>query len=179
MPNYTKELVACFLAEKTNRDRRKSPKKRKMKTKFFTMVLPDKSTCYNTFLQEHAIDPETGRAYLGFCESDFDCDRSRQPRLTLANDSNSDQELARFHTIKNFVHVVVDDDDRTTWKFLRANLSKNTNMIRFKSVVNKAVKNRFDVGHGFVDKWDLVQYQIQLLAYEQVFGKGESQQQSL
>ena len=174
MPNYKSHQFAPFKEakrrEKTG-DRQKTPRKTQG-TSWFTFNT-SKGPCNKTFTYDHKINDE-GRVYLGMCEKSCSVDAAEGAveKLTLANDSRLDQDMAKLYLLRQLGSKFGEDSLK---ELIEAKLGTTRGMADAKAIVNEELEKRFDIGRGFIKGWeksDLQSLRDKAKAFGTVFGTG-------
>ena len=173
MPNYLVHEIEAFKTEKKQEENkvvRATPKKQPMKSS-------SGFTFNSKFTHEHAVDEAVDesfgekieRVYRGVCGTGVD---ESQPKWTLANDSEEDQEYAKMYLFRQLSSPEGEELLQKFEKFEAAKSKSETRQETFAGVVMEALHDRFDVGQDFIDGWDLERLCTSVLACVTVLGKG-------
>ena len=170
MPNYFTEDIEAFKAEKRSEQsgtRRKTPSKQPKVTSQYSFTAPNGKD-NQKFTYGHTVNTE-GRVCLEHYYGD------ESPKLTLANDSCADQELAK----TTLLRWLASPDGQDSLEIVRANTPTGRGLRKLTAVIKESLATLFDVGRDLITDttwgpWDLGYFRSTALAYATVFGEGTS-----
>ena len=166
-PNYYTKDIATFVLAKNSQDLRKTPKKTTTLSSRYPLYHSDGTRC-DKFTYGHYVDIE-GRVQLQLEET-------AEPKLTLANDSVANQELAKHTLVRFFASAECTEGLQVIKANNPTSATKTRNLT---AVIKKNLLRLCDVGGKFIEDdtsgpWDLPGFRKTALAYASVLGVGTS-----